>query len=244
MWATVGGVSRELEVRYEGYRFTGRRPFGLDEQNRMWGEVDVVGYDEERGEPADWKATIQYVVDISDVRFLQVTLEPTGDDIPSTIWKKFPIGDIRAYLRATFAERPELGSMLLIFEKGGAEFSPEERKLVDEQKRRAEQAAEVLRTSKPTRGSRKGKKRKQNDEHWRAITRAYNDAVRTGGRRGIYQHMADYINEEEETNYEAKDVKWMVERARVYEWLSRPGHGSVGGGYGRRYIEWMEEQEE
>ena len=55
--------------------------------------------------------------------------------------------------------------------------------------------------------------------------------------------MADFINEKEDMDYDAKTMKWMVERARDYTWLTRPGKGKVGGKHGPRYIEWMKEKE-
>jgi hypothetical protein len=132
--------------------------------------------------------------------------------------------------------------MALLLSEAGAEFNEEEQAVVDEQRRRAEAAAKVLRESKPVRGAKKSKRRKLNDQHWRSITDAYNFALRTGGRRGIYRRMADFINEEEEDAWTGDDMRWMTERARQYEFLPRPGHGSTGGGYGPKYIETEEQQ--
>lgn len=41
--------------------------------------------------------------------------------------------------------------------------------------------------------------------------------------------------------YDEKTMKWIVERARDYEWLTRPGKGKVGGEPGDRYLEWKEQ---
>ncbi len=91
------------------------------------------------------------------------------------------------------------------------------------------------------RGAGKKRRRKLNDQHWCAVAEAYNWALR-GGRRGIYQRMADFLNEEEEMGYDAGTMKWMTDRARQYGFLPRPGQGKPKGGYGEAYYEYKEKK--
>ena len=59
----------------------------------------------------------------------------------------------------------------------------------------------------------------------------------------MYWRMADFIKRDQDIEYDEKTMKWMVERARDYQWLTRPGKGKVGGEKGPRYIEWEKEQQ-
>lgn len=202
------------------FRIAQRTIGDVDDDGKATGSVVVVPTDSD-----GWSATVRYNVTHANLNFTSIVLYTTGDDIPSTLWKRFPIGAIRDYLRETFKEHPEWMS-------AGAMQG------VEEQKRRVQEAVEVLRKNKPQRGP--GRK---NDEHWRAITDVYREEVRIGGALSLYQRMADRLNEEEEMDYDAETMKWKTERARDYEWLTRPGKGKVGGEKGPRYIEWEKEQQ-
>ncbi len=201
------------------YRIAQRNVRDIDDDGQAHGEVVVVPTDSD-----DWSATIRYNTTGANLNFTSIVLYTTGDDIPSTLWKRFPIGDIRRYLRETFKEHPEWMS-------AGAMQG------VEEQKRRVQEAVEVLRKNKPQRGP--GRK---NDEHWRSITDVFLWAASTREDKSVYQRMADEIQQQEEIEYDAKTMKWMVERARDYRWLTRPGKGKVGGEHGPRYLEWKEQQ--
>ncbi len=202
------------------YRIAQRNVRDIDDDGQAHGEVVVVPTDSD-----DWSATIRYNTTGASLNFTSIVLYTTGDDIPSTLWKRFPIGDIRRYLRETFKEHPEWMS-------AGAMQG------VEEQKRRVQEAVEVLRKNKPQRGP--GRK---NDEHWRSITDVFLWAVRTREDKSVYQRMADKLNEEEDMDYDEQTMKWKTERARDYGWLTRPGKGRVGGEKGPRYIEWEKEQQ-
>ena len=218
-WQRSGYSHRVAEYK-KPYRIAQRRVFDIDEEGRADGEVIVVPTDAD-----DWSATIRYNVKDANLNFVAITLYATGDDITSTLWnKRFPIGEIRRYLRETFKEHPEWMS-------AGAMQG------VEEQKRRAQEAVEVLRKNKPQRGP--GRK---NDEHWRSITDVYLWAVRTREDKSVYQRMADRFNEKEDLDYDEKTMKWKTERARDYGWLTRPGKGKIGGEHGPRYLEWKEQQ--
>jgi len=202
------------------YRIAQRTVTDMDDDNRAIGEVIVNPTDSD-----DWSATIRYSLEGSKLSFTQITIYSTGDDITSTIWKHFPIGDIRRYLRETFKEHPEWMS-------AGAMRN------VEEEKRKVEKAAEVLRKNKPQ----VGRKRKLNDEHWRAIVDVYIYCARTDPEQNIYQCMANEMNA---LGYDedADSMKWQTERAREYKFLTRPGKGKTGGKKGPRYIESEKEQE-
>lgn len=229
--------------RYEKpYEIRERTVTDINAEGRSSGKIRVVGWadeqEKEQGGDPEWGATIRYQLDYTGVRFTSITLEPTGDDILSSLWKRFPLGEIRRYLRRSFVDNPSFASAgAMRRDYGGTAASNKERQWLDEQKRRADKAADVLRTSKPKRGP--GRK---NDEHWRAITDVYMEEARIGGAPSLYQRMADRINKDEGMDYDDKTMKWMVERARDYDWLTRPGHGKVGGKKGTRYIEWEKEQ--
>lgn len=203
------------------YRIAQRQITDMDEDNRAVGEVVVVPTDSE-----DWSATVQYSLEGANLNFTRITLHPAGDNITSTIWKRFPIGDIRRYLRETFKEHPEWMS-------AGAMQN------VEEQERRVQEAAEVLRKNKPQ----IGRKRKLNDENWRAITDVYLYCVRTGGTKSIYKRMAQELRERFELDEKEETMKWQTERAREYGFLTRPGKGNVGGEEGPRYWESLKEEE-
>ena len=214
------------------YEIKWRRVTDFDDDETTEGEALAVG--------PDWEAHIQYRIEGPSFKFTTIALKSSGDDIPSSLWKRFPLGDIRRYLRESIAENPSLASAGAIEHDYGPPAKDEEQKRRrEEQKRRAEKAAEVLRTSKLQRGP--GRK---NDESWRAITDVYLEEVRIGGALSLHQRMADRINKDLEMDYDAKTMKWMTERARDYGWLTRPGKkGKVGGEKGPRYIEWEKEQE-
>ena len=201
------------------FRIAQRTIGDVDDDGKATGSVVVVPTDSD-----DWSATVRYNVTHANLNFTSIVLYASGDDIPSSLWKRFPIGAVRDYLRQTFKEHPEWMS-------AGAMRGDEE------QHQRAKRAAEVLRKNKPKRGP--GRK---NDEHWRSISDVYLWAVRTGGSKSVYQRMADEIQQQEGIEYDAKTMKWMVERARDYGWLTRPGKGKVGGEHGPRYLEWKEQQ--
>ena len=169
------GADTDYEIKW-------RRPTDLDDQGRGQQTVLAVG----PVQNPEWEATIDYTLDDAGIMFTKIALKSTGGDIPSTLWKKFPLGDIRRYLRESLVDDPSLSSAgAILHDYGPPAASDEERRWHKEQKRRAEEAAEVLRTSKPQRGP--GRK---NDEHWRAITDVYLDSVRIGGRRSVYWRMA------------------------------------------------------
>lgn len=220
-------------AEYEGdYEIKWRRVTDYDDHGNSEGVAMAVG--------PDWEALIQYKIAGPNFKFTSINLKPAGDDIPSSLWKRFPLGEIRRYLRKSIADNPSFGSAgAMEHDYGPPAKDEEQRQRRKEQKRRAKKAAEVLRTSKLQRGP--GRK---NDESWRAITDVYLEEVRTGGALSLHQRMADRINKDLEMDYDAKTMKWMTERARDYGWLTRPGKkGKVGGKKGPRYIEWEKEQE-
>jgi len=225
------------------YEIKQRTVTDLDDEGRSSGEIQVVGWrdEEQRGGDPEWGATIRYKLDYSGVKFTSITLWPTGDDIPSSLWKRFPLGEIRRYLRVSFVENPSFTSAgALLHDFGQKAMTEQQEQWLREQKRLAEEAAEVLRTSKVQRGP--GRK---NDETWRAITDLYRYCVRTtADHRSIYKRMVDELDKRQDLRFKRDEetMKWMVERARDYGWLTRPGRGKVGGKKGPRYIEWEKEQ--
>jgi hypothetical protein len=199
----------------------------MDRQGRTRGEVDVEG--------DGWTAVIRYALDPPNLRFTRITLD-SADDIPSTLLRRIPLGEVRAYLRQTFVEHSYLMSFSALLDHHGARpSSDQERVFIKEQARRAQRASDVLKASKPRRGP-----GANNDEHWASIAELYLYCVRVYGQKAIEGMLAELENREE-LFWSRSTVKTYARRARELGWLTKGTQGKAGAEPGPKLTKWRKE---
>ena len=217
------------EYQVEGWEITGRRPGAFDDQGRAVGEVDVEG--------EGYKAVIRYVLDGSELTFRSVTIE-SDDHVSSTLMRKPPLGDVRDYLRQTAIERPEFFSMpALLAELGATGTSEKERRLLEEQVKRAATAAELLAQSRVQRG-----RGATNDETWAAVAELYLYSLRVYGQKAV-KGLVIELERRENIFWARSTVKTYVRRARELGWLTKGSQGKAGADPGPRLLQWRKEKE-